>query len=391
MTTFASAFWCADRRWSITGVYTGVPAVFRPAGMFSPNADGTLPDRTIVIDIFKEYPIGNSRSWLPKAIEEDGLQVTPLLETPQVRVLQVSPRGTSGPPTTLTDRRRRQSGHVLQDLRYAFRSLAKRPGFAAIAVITLSLGIGATTAIFSVVQAVLLRPLEYPDADRLVKVVGFDKAEGTTGNLSPADFLDFQRDATSFERMGANGWVGLATISGGRGEAERAGWVQVTEGFFPTLQMQPAVGRGFRLTTIGPARRAVALISDGFWRRRFGADPSIVGQSISFNAMPVTVIGVLPPHFRHLEINPERAADIFTPFRWDTAQPNRGGHFIRGVARLRTARRSSRARAELDTIAARLEQQYPSRQHRSGRARRSAARLPWSASRSRSCCCSPAR
>ena len=75
----------------VTGVYTGVPAISRPAEVFSPNADGTLPDRTIVIDIFKEYPIGNSRSWLPKAIEEDGLQVTPLLETPQARVLQVSP------------------------------------------------------------------------------------------------------------------------------------------------------------------------------------------------------------------------------------------------------------------------------------------------------------
>ena len=248
----------------------------------------------------------------------------------------------------------------LQDLRYAFRSLAKRPGFAAIAIITLSLGIGATTAIFSVVQAVLLRPLEYPGADRLVKIVGFDSAEGTVGNLSPADFLDFQRDATSFERMGANGWVGLATISGGRGEAERAGWVQVTEGFFPTLRIQPALGRAITADDDRPGAARVALISDGFWRRRFGADPSIIGQALSFNAMPVTVIGVLPPAYRHLEINSERAADIFTPFRWDTAQPNRGGHFIRGVARLKDGASLEQGRAELVSIAARLEQQYPS-------------------------------
>src|SRR5688500_12001679 len=186
---------------------------------------------------------------------------------------------------------------VLQDLRYAFRNLAKKPAFAVIAVLTLSLGIGATTAIFSVVQAVLLRPLEYPDAHRLVKVVGFDKGDSTIGNLSPADFLDFQRDATSFERMGANGWVGLATISGGRGEAERAGWVQVTEGFFPTLRIQPAVGRGISADDDRPGAARVALISDGFWRRRFGADPSIIGQSVSFNAMPVTVIGGLPPAY----------------------------------------------------------------------------------------------
>ena len=248
---------------------------------------------------------------------------------------------------------------VLQDLRYAFRSLAKKPAFAVIAVLTLSLGIGATTAIFSVVQAVLLRPLEYPAADRLVKVIGFDKAEGTPGNLSPADFLDFQRDATTFERMGANGWVGLATISGGRGDAERAGWVQVTEGFFPTLRVQPAVGRAISAEDDRPGATRVALISDGFWRRRFGADPSIVGQSISFNAMPVTIIGVLPATYRHLEINPERAADIFTPFRWDTAQPNRGGHFIRGVARLKAGLAIEQARAELEQIAARLERQYP--------------------------------
>jgi putative ABC transport system permease protein len=248
---------------------------------------------------------------------------------------------------------------ILQDLRYAFRSLAKKPGFAVIAVVTLSLGIGATTAIFSVVHAVLLRPLEYPEADRLVKVIGFDKAEGTTGNLSPADFLDFQRDATSFERMGANGFVGLATISGGRGDAERAGWVQVTEGFFPTLRVQPVLGRAIAADDDRPGATRVALISDGLWRRRFGADPSIIGRALSFNAVPVTIVGVLPASYRHLELNPERAADIFTPFRWDTAQPNRGGHFIRGVARLKSGQTLEQGRAELEQIAARLEGQYP--------------------------------
>ena len=93
---------------------------------------------------------------------------------------------------------------LIQDIRHAFRGLARRPGFTAIAVITLSLGIGATTAIFSVVQAVLLRPLEFERADRLVKVVGFDEADGTAGNLSPADFLDFERDNTTMSSMGAN-------------------------------------------------------------------------------------------------------------------------------------------------------------------------------------------
>jgi putative ABC transport system permease protein len=248
---------------------------------------------------------------------------------------------------------------LLQDLRYAFRGLARRPGFTAIAVITLSLGIGATTAIFSVVQAVLLRPLDYPQANRVVKVIGFDKAEGTTTNLSPADFLDFQRDATSFARMGANGWVGLATISGGTGDAERVGSVQVTEGFLPTLQVQPALGRGIQADDDRPGASRVVLLSDGLWRRRFAADPAIIGQPVTINAMPFTVIGVLPAGFRHLEINPERAADIFTPYQFNPADANRGGHFIRGIARLKDGVSVEQGRAELVSIAGRLEQQYP--------------------------------
>jgi putative ABC transport system permease protein len=249
---------------------------------------------------------------------------------------------------------------IIQDLRDAFRGLAHRPGFTAIAVLTLSLGIGATTAIFTVVQAVLLRPLEFDGADRLIKVAGFDKADGTPGNLSPADFLDFERDNTTLSSIGANGFVGLATITGGRGEAERAGFVQVTAGFFTTLQVQPALGRVIAADDDQPGSARVAVLSYGFWQRRYGGDPSMVGRSISLNAMPVTVIGILPADFRHLEVNPERPADIFAPFRFDRAQPSRGGHFIRAVGRLKDHVTLDQARAELDTIAARLEQQYPS-------------------------------
>ena len=103
--------------------------------------------------------------------------------------------------------------------------------------------------------------------------------------------------------------------------------MQVTEGFFPTLQIQPALGRTFLPDEDRPGGARVALLSDGFWRRRYGADPSIVGESILVNAVPTTVVGVLPPTFRHLEINPDRSADLFTPFRFDPVQANRGGHF----------------------------------------------------------------
>jgi putative ABC transport system permease protein len=248
---------------------------------------------------------------------------------------------------------------LFQDLRHAIRSFLKNPGFAAVATLTLSLGIGATTAIFTVVQAVLLRPLEYADAGRLVKIVGFEKDEGITDNLSPADFLDFRRDATTFARMGANGWVGLATIGDGAGEAERVGSVQVTDGFFETLLVRPQLGRVFTAEDDRPGAPRVVVLSDGFWRRRFAADPSIIGRSITFNATPATVIGVLPPDFRHLEINPDRPADVFSTYRFDPANANRGGHFIRGVGRLRDDVTLDQARAEMDAIAARLEQQYP--------------------------------
>jgi predicted permease len=253
---------------------------------------------------------------------------------------------------------------LIQDLRYAFRSLIHRPGFTAIAVITLSLGIGATTAIFSVVQAVL-RPLDYPDADRLIKIRGRDR-NGLARNLSPDDFLDFVRDARTLEQAGANGFVGLFTIGGGNQEAERVGGVNVTAGFFPTLGVQPALGRTFRQEDDTPNAPATVILSDGFWRRRFGADTSIVGTAITINAAPATVIGVMPASYRHIEINPERPADVFMPYGFDTAQPNRGGHFIRGVARLKPGVPIEQARAELEGIASRLETQYPASNTRQG-------------------------
>jgi putative ABC transport system permease protein len=206
---------------------------------------------------------------------------------------------------------------------------------------------------------VLLRPLEYAQADRLVKLSGFDRKDQTPGNLSPADYLDFEHDNTVFSRMGANGWVGLSTVSGGRGESERVGAVLVTEGFFPTLGVQPALGRSFRPEEDMPDAPRVALLSDGFWRRRYGSDPGIVGSTFTVNANPVTVIGVLPATFRHIEINPERPADIFMLHQFNRAEANRGGHYIRAVARLNDGVTLQQAQTELTAIAARLEQQYP--------------------------------
>jgi putative ABC transport system permease protein len=244
-----------------------------------------------------------------------------------------------------------------QDLKYAVRMLVRRPTFTAIAVVTLALGIGANAAIFSVVHAVLIRPLPYAEPAALVQVSS-DRRQ-RADNLSPADFLDFESESTTLTRMGAHGWVGAATVGGDGADAERVGAVLVTEGFFPTLGVQPALGRTFTLAEDQPGAERVALLADGFWRRRFGADPGVVGRVISVDARPVTVIGVLPAAYRHFEERTDRTADVFMLHRFDPTADTRGSHFIRGVGRLASTATLATAQAELGAVAARLEAEFP--------------------------------
>ncbi|MCC7242292.1 MAG: ABC transporter permease [Acidobacteria bacterium] len=251
-------------------------------------------------------------------------------------------------------------------LRFAVRRLIQRPGFAAVATGTLALGIGVNAAIFSLVQAVLLRPPPFPSPGRLVQVRGFDREANEADNLSPADFLDFARETRSFSGMGANGYVGSFTVAGAAGDAERVGGVNVTAGFFPTLGVEAALGRTFVPEDDRPDAPATVVLSDGFWRRRFAGNPGVVGSPVLLNARPTTIIGVLPAWYRHIEENPDRPADVFAPYQFNTAEPNRGGHFIRAVGRLAPGSSLQGARAELETIAARLEQEYPTSNHERG-------------------------
>jgi putative ABC transport system permease protein len=252
----------------------------------------------------------------------------------------------------------------MQDFRLALRRLWARPGFAAVAIGTLALGIGANAAIFSVVRAVLLAPLPFAAPDRLARVLGYDLEEREIDNLSPADYLDFQRESKAFERMGAHGWVGSFTIGAAGGDTERVGGVNVTEGFFPTLGIQAPLGRVFTPADDAPGAAMTVMLSDGFWRRRFGGDPGIIGTQVLINARPATVVGVLPPSYRHIEWNPDRSADVFAPYGFDPAEANRGGHFIRAVGRLAPGASIEQANAELAGIAARLERDYPTSNHR---------------------------
>ena len=246
-----------------------------------------------------------------------------------------------------------------QDLSFAWRTLRRRPAFAVIAVLTLALGLGANVAMFSVIRAVLLRPLPYESPDALVKMVGLDRETSEKNNLSPADFLDFARETRTLQRVGAHGWIGFFTIADGAGLPERVGGVSVTEGFFPTLGATFVLGRSFTTDEDAPNGPLTVILSHGFWQRRFGGDRTMVGRSIDVNTRPATVVGVLAESFRHVEINPEREADVFLPYAFPTTDANRGGHFIRAVGRLRGGVSVDQARAELTAIAARLERDHP--------------------------------
>ena len=246
-----------------------------------------------------------------------------------------------------------------QDLRFAVRALLGRPMFTLVAVLTLALGLGANTAMFSVIRAVLLRPLSYPAPDRLVKIVGFDHKLAIEDNLSPADFLDFARETRTLQRTGAHGWVGFFTVADSTGAPDRIGGVSVTEGFFPTLGARFALGRAFTREEDAPGGPRAIVLSHGFWQRRFGGDPGVIGRSLLVNARPATVVGVLSDTFRHVEPSPEREADAFMPYQFDPAAASRGAHFIRAVGRLTDGVSAEQAGAELSTIAARLETAYP--------------------------------
>ena len=248
----------------------------------------------------------------------------------------------------------------LQDVRYAVRSLRRRPAFAGVAIATLAVGIGATTAIFSAVYGVLLKPLPYPAADRLVKIAGLDTRRGTpaVGNLSVPDVADFNRHSQRFEAMGAHNYGGYFTVTA-PGEAERVARLLVTSGYFRVLGASPGVGRLFTADEDRPSPPDVVVISDGYWKRRFGADPHIVGRAFTVNGSPATIVGVLPASFVHPDPAIEAPPEIFALLDQDERMSGRGGRYVRGIAKLRSGINLEQGEGELQAIAASLAKQYP--------------------------------
>ena len=250
---------------------------------------------------------------------------------------------------------------LLNDVKYGSRVLLKSPGFTTIAVLVLALGIGANTAIFSVVNAVLLRPLAFDQPERLVSLYHIPPPASFPGmtlfSVSPANFLDWRAQAHSFEGMSAYGF-GQYTLTG-EGRPEVIRMVAVTDGFFPVLHAQPILGRVFVEGEDEAGRDREVILSYDTWRNRFSANPAIVGSNIQLNDQAFTVIGVMPRGFEY-PINPSAPPQMWKPQDWTAAERAvRDNHNYGVIARLKPGVTLEQAKAELASISDRLAQQYP--------------------------------
>jgi putative ABC transport system permease protein len=241
-----------------------------------------------------------------------------------------------------------------QDLRYGARMLLKKPGFTLVAGITLALGIGANTAIFSVVNAVLLRPLPYPHAERMVYVFeGKLSDPKVEDSISPQNFTDLRNRSQSFDSYFAMNNVSF-TLTGDQQPTALSG-VLASADFGRVVGMAPALGRVFTAEEDTPGKEHVALIGDGLWKRRFGANPKVLGQSVQFNGESYTIIGVMPPNFNF----PNQTIEVWAPLALDLAKYGRGTAFLTGVARLKPGVTVEQARADLNNIAEQLKKEIP--------------------------------
>jgi putative ABC transport system permease protein len=239
------------------------------------------------------------------------------------------------------------------DVRYAWRVQAKSPGFLAVAVVALALGIGANTAIFSVINALVLRPLPYVEAERLVLVYERRPQQGRERNVaSGPDFVDWRERNQVFSSM--DGWIGWVFNMTSGEEPERVTGALVSAGFFSTLGVQAALGRTF-LPQEEKTDPAVVVLGHGIWQRRFGSDPGIVGKTLQLNGRPFEVVGVLPAAFHFYA----SVYDIWVPMDMGKFDTNRGSHFLNVIARMKPGVMLEQARAEMVRVMAQLEQEYP--------------------------------
>ena len=244
---------------------------------------------------------------------------------------------------------------MLQDIRIASRALIARPGFSLVAVLTLALGVGATTALFSVVYGVLLRPLPFHDADRVVALWQTAKdnpGPGVGGSVAHVNYLDWKNDAHSFESMALYSTAGF--IFSGAGEAELVRGGVVTPDFFRTLGAPPVLGREFTREEDRPGGPRVVIVSYGFWKERLDGRGDVIGSTIELSSRPWEIVGVTPQGFAY-----PTDARIWTPVQNDDQDCGRGCVYLTGLARLAPGATVESARTEMTGIAARLEREFP--------------------------------
>ena len=249
---------------------------------------------------------------------------------------------------------------VAEDLRYALRILRKSPGYTVLAILALGLSIGATTAIFSAVNAVLLRDLPYPDADRLVLIWGEEPQRGVNrGQVSYPDVEEWLQENRVFEDVAAftGAWMPVLSVSSG---TNQLGGVRVSDRFFHVMKAQALLGRTFLPGEQFKNGGDVAVISYSLWERHFGKDPGIIGRKITLDGKPYEVVGVLPLGFRALPVRlVDQTSEIYRPLSRDFADEIRGGRHLRAIARLKPEVTISQAQQEMSILAWRLELAFP--------------------------------
>jgi putative ABC transport system permease protein len=266
------------------------------------------------------------------------------------------------PPPIGDERRASFFGDVRQDLRFAARMLRKSPGFTAVAMLTLALGIGANTAIFTVINAVMLRPLPYAEPDRLVRIWESNPPLGwPTFGVSHPNYLDWAAQTRAFDALAAAASAGF-TLSDG-GNAERVIALASTHTFLPLLGTTPLIGRNFQADEDRPGGNTrVALLTYSYWHRRFGADPNVLGRTLTLNNQPYTVIGVLPEDFawgaQLGSSSTTGGLELIVPLAPDPAR-NRADHRLAVIGRLKAGITLDQAQADLAAVAATLQRQYP--------------------------------
>ena len=242
----------------------------------------------------------------------------------------------------------------LNDIRYAFRNLIKRPGFTLIAVLTLGIGIGANTAMFSSIYALLIKPLAFPELDRVIAVWEKNAVNGRVHDeVTVGNYIDWRDQSQSFEQLALySGWsVNLSGVD----SPERIQGYLVTSNFMDATGLKPIMGRTFTSEENETGKDRVAIITYSLWQRQFGGDPNIIGKTISANSIPRTVIGVMPQHF-----NFPRGGEIYGPMRLEPeVTSNRFNHSFYVIGRLKPGVPIASAQADIDNIMGRLEKQYP--------------------------------